>query len=403
MRSLPRFAFVLTLTGTAAIAAEAPSHEPLPVIKRAERAKVLRDEADKLTPQIEALNALLKPLDAKAAELKAQANAWSTQAAAYQNEAATLERSTQPAGDPKAKVQNAASSLQAAANGLRSIRDTVASFGGNGQQVDAAMRATGIDLNRVSSALTSTTQSLNASAASAEQLQAKIDELENNVLRPLKNARANVEQARAEAEQRYRKFDPDVAKKNDEIRYWQGEREKHSANMEEAERRCAASAKVVLGVSVCTDLQSKAWFFQAQAGVAQADTAISLAQAAIGAIELQRIGDAISLRLSSAAETALDAKIAEVERQIQPLRDAKAMLLAIRDNAPKQEMARQKRALANDANAKAAAYRQQGDAVYHPLADKKQERDQLSAQRSRLQNQARMIEHPITRRGQKFG
>ncbi len=385
-----RFALAFLAVGSIA-AAEAPPGPP-PHINRNARAKVLRAEAAKYADQIKPLDEILKPLDAKAAELRWQGSLWDNQAATYRAEADQLELSGHDLQDPASKIQTAANNFRGTASTLRTLRQAVAAGAGgdSGSVLDQVVGATGVDLPSLARTLEDSAQALNG--ATAEKLQTEIDRLDQGVVVPLQRAHDRVETARAGYEQRFRALDPDIAKKNDEIAGWQTERKKHEANMEEAERRCAASAKVVLGVSICTDLTSKAWFFQAQAGVGQADTAIGLAQLDIALTEGRRLNDRVGLMLSTAEEQWFDSRIAEVERQIQPLRDARATLLARREKTANAPVAKQKRALAATATAQSAALRTELAHVYQPLADKAKERDQLIMRRGALLQQAADLE-----------
>ncbi len=385
-------------------AASSTPPETLPQINRPARAKQLRDEAAKVAEQIKPLNEILKPFDAKAAALREQSAQWSTQAAGYDAEATQLERSGQGLQDPAPKVQAAAGNLRNAANTIRTMQPAIAgALGGNQSgKADDVVRAAGIDLPGLAASLDQCAQAL-AGNDTPDKLQTEIDRLDTSVLKPLQASLLRVRKTHDDYDRHYRTFDAAVAKKNAEIAYWQGEREKHHANMEEAERRCAASAKVVLGVSICTDLASKAWFIQAQTGAAQADIAIGLAQTDIAMTESQRIGDRISMSLASFADKFINDQISGVDRQIQPLRDARATLLALRDSAAKQPLAKEKRDLATAAKTKAAALRTELAGVYTPVADRVKERDALTTRRNSLLRQADLIERPPVRGSGKLG
>lgn len=388
-------AALLVATGGIVFAAGRGAQEKLPKMDRAALAKTLRAEAAKLADQIKPLDAILKPYDLKAAMLRDESARWKAEAAAFDAEAAEIERSSNAVSDPRPNVQQAAASLRNSAGAVRNVRNVMAAAAGHEMpgRLDEIARATGVDIGALAGALENSAQGV-AAASSAEMLQAEITRLNEKVLRPLKDGSARAEQSRRAHAERYARLDPDVKKKSDEIGYWMAERDKHHANMAEAERRCAASAKDIgMGIIVCTDLQSKAWFLQAQTGAAQADAAINLAHASIAGFELQRVGDRIGMVASAALTNTLDAQIASVEQKILVLENSRATLVAMRNNAAKQPVAKQKRELAASARSKAAASEAAIPAVYQPVADMAKARNDLQQQRSALVKKADGFEY----------
>jgi prefoldin subunit 5 len=365
-----------------------------------ERAAVLKKEAAQYDAQIKVLNDLLKPWDDQAAELRRQADAWAKEAAGYRDEASRIERNTQQVQDPAPRIQQTAARLRDAGTSLRGTRNQlVSAFGADkAGAVDAVLKQQGIDLDALAGALTGAGDKL-APGATADQLDGQIARLEHDVLDPLKVLRKTAQASYDESKRHFDAAQPPIDKKMAEITWWEGEREKHQRNANQAADEYNQSCRTFLGITTCTNLGAWAWYVQASTGVAQADSAIGLDWADINVRELSRVGDRLEMNVLASTGNVLQQKIDDVERQVQSLKDASAAVRALADNKAKAGVVQQKRQLAAQADFRAEAARKDTGAIYQPVAGQVTERQSLTKRRDGLLKQARELEQPPRLRG----